>query len=102
MPPRPVRVVGAKESAELDRAAIDAGTPSRVLMERAGTGAAREIARRYREQLRAGAVVFTGPGNNGGDGWVVADSLARDGVDVTVIEVVAAKSQDAIAWKQSA
>jgi NAD(P)H-hydrate epimerase len=102
MPPRPVRVVGAKESAELDRAAIDAGTPSRRLMERAGTGAAMEIARRYPEQLRAGAVVFTGPGNNGGDGWVVAGSLARDGVDVTVIETVAAKSPDAVAWKQSA
>lgn len=102
MPPRPVRVVGARESAELDRAAIDAGTPSRVLMERAGTGAAMEISRRYREQLRDGAVIFTGPGNNGGDGWVVAGALARDGVDVTVIETVAAKSPDALAWKQSA
>jgi ADP-dependent NAD(P)H-hydrate dehydratase / NAD(P)H-hydrate epimerase len=102
MPPRPVRVVGAKESAELDRTAIDAGTPSRVLMERAGTGAAMEISRRYREQLRNGAVVFTGPGNNGGDGWVVAGSLARDGIDVTVIEAVVGKSPDAVAWKQSA
>jgi hydroxyethylthiazole kinase-like uncharacterized protein yjeF len=102
MPPRPVRVVGARESAELDRAAIGAGTPSRVLMERAGIGAAMEISRRYPEQLRGGAVIFTGPGNNGGDGWVVAGSLARDGVDVTVIEAVAAKSPDAVAFKQSA
>ena len=102
MPPRPVRVVSARESAELDRATIDAGTPSRALMERAGTGAALELSRRYPEQLRDGAVIFTGPGNNGGDGWVVAGSLARDGVDVTVIEAVAAKSPDAVSWKQAA
>ncbi len=102
MPPPPVRVVSAKESAERDRAAIDGGVPSRVLMERAGTGAAGEISRRYPEQLRDGAVVFTGPGNNGGDGWVVAGCLARDGVKVTVVEVVAAKSPDAVARKKAA
>ena len=102
MPPRPVRVVSAKESAERDRAAIDGGVPSRVLMERAGTGAANEISRRYPQQLRDGAVVFTGPGNNGGDGWVVAGCLAREGVKVTVVEVVAPKSPDAVARKQAA
>jgi ADP-dependent NAD(P)H-hydrate dehydratase / NAD(P)H-hydrate epimerase len=102
MPPRPVRVVSAKESAERDREAIDGGVPSEVLMERAGTGAADEISRRYPEQLRDGAVVFTGPGNNGGDGWVVAGYLAREGAKVTVVEVVAAKSPDAVARKKAA
>ncbi len=72
MPPALIRVVSAKESAERDRAAIDRGVPSQVLMERAGAGAADEISRRYVEQLRDGATVITGPGNNGGDGWVVA------------------------------
>jgi NAD(P)H-hydrate repair Nnr-like enzyme with NAD(P)H-hydrate epimerase domain len=57
-------------------------------MERAGTAAAKEIERRYVERLRDGAVVFTGPGNNGGDGWVVAANLARSGIQVSVIEVV--------------
>jgi hydroxyethylthiazole kinase-like uncharacterized protein yjeF len=70
-------------------------------MERAGAGAADEISRRYPDQLRAGAVVFTGPGNNGGDGWVVGGRLARDGVKVTVVETVAAKSPDAVAWKKA-
>jgi hydroxyethylthiazole kinase-like uncharacterized protein yjeF len=102
MPLRPVRVVSARESAERDRAAIEAGVPSRVLMERAGTGAANEIVRRYAEPLRDGAVIFTGPGNNGGDGWVVAGCLAREGVNVTVVEVVAAKSPDAVARKKAA
>ena len=70
-------------------------------MERAGTGAADEISRRYPEQLRDGAVVFTGPGNNGGDGWVVAGRLAREGVKVTVVEVVAPKGPDAVARKKA-
>ena len=101
MPLRPVRVVSARESAERDRAAIDGGVPSQVLMERAGKSAAGEILRRYPEQLRDGAVVFTGPGNNGGDGWVVAGCLAHEGVKVTVVEVVAPKSADAVARKKA-
>jgi hydroxyethylthiazole kinase-like uncharacterized protein yjeF len=101
----PAWVVSASESAERDRAAIERGTPSRVLMRRAGTAAAEEISRRYSERLRNGAVVFTGPGNNGGDGWVVAGTLAQSGVEVTVIEVAkatSAKSPDAIAEREAA
>src|ERR1700693_2074322 len=101
MPPS-VRVVSASESAERDRAAIERGIPSRVLMQRAGTAAAEEISRRYGDRLRDGAVVFTGPGNNGGDGWVVAAVLARSGIDVTVVEAVEAKSPDAVAEKSAA
>jgi NAD(P)H-hydrate epimerase len=101
----PVWVVGAKESAERDRAAIDNGTPSRVLMQRAGTGAAQEILRRFPERLRDGAVVFAGPGNNGGDGWVVAAALAAADVRVTVVEAGKAdprKSPDAVAERETA
>ena len=101
MPPS-VRVVSATESAARDRATIEKGTPSRVLMQRAGEGAASEISRRYSERLRDGAVIFTGPGNNGGDGWVVAGALARSGVKVTVIEAAEPKTPDAIAEKQAA
>lgn len=100
--PLSVRVVSANESAERDRAAIQKGTPSRVLMQRAGTAAAEEISRRYGERLRDGAVVLTGPGNNGGDGWVVAAALARSGIGVTVVEAVEAKSPDAVAEKRAA
>jgi NAD(P)H-hydrate epimerase len=74
-------------------------------MQRAGTAAAEEISRRYSERLRRGAVVFTGPGNNGGDGWVVAGTLARSGVDVTVVEVAEPnpkKSPDAVAERETA
>lgn len=74
-------------------------------MQRAGTAAAGEISRRYSERLRNGVVVFTGPGNNGGDGWVVAGTLARWGVEVTVVEVAKAtkaKSPDAVTEREAA
>src|ERR1700704_2832395 len=100
--PLSVRVVSAKESAERDRAAIQKGIPSRALMQRAGTAAAAEISRRYGDRLSDGAVVFTGPGNNGGDGWVVAGLLARSGIGVTVVEAVEARSPDAIAERSAA
>jgi hydroxyethylthiazole kinase-like uncharacterized protein yjeF len=101
MPPF-VRVVSAGESAARDRAAIESGNPSRLLMQRAGTGAGQEILRRFRDKLKTGTVVFTGAGNNGGDGWVVAGFLARSGVNVTVIEAVDARSPDAVAEKAAA
>jgi ADP-dependent NAD(P)H-hydrate dehydratase / NAD(P)H-hydrate epimerase len=98
----PVRVVSAAESAERDRAAIESGTPSRTLMQRAGRGAASEIVRRFAERLHDGVIVFTGPGNNGGDGWVVAGQLAGAGVPVTVVEAGAARTPDAMAERAAA
>jgi len=87
-----VRVVTASESAARDASAIGAGVPSRALMQRAGAAAASEVALRYREQLDDGVLVFAGPGNNGGDGWVVARALANTGARVRVIEPVAEKT----------
>ena len=75
-------------------------------MERAGTAAAREISRRHGHRLRdrGSAAVFTGPGNNGGDGWVVARTLASSGVDVTAVEIArpTQKSPDAAAEREAA
>jgi NAD(P)H-hydrate epimerase len=94
-----VRVVTSSESAARDASAIAAGVPSRALMQRAGAAAAAEIALRYREQLEGGVLVLAGPGNNGGDAWVVARALATTGARIRVIEPVAAKTPDAIAEK---
>src|ERR1051325_9615226 len=92
-----IRVVTSSESAARDTSAIAAGIPSRALMQRAGAGAAAEIALRFREQLDDGVLVLAGPGNNGGDAWVVARALAAAGSRVRVIEPVPAKTPDAIA-----
>jgi NAD(P)H-hydrate epimerase len=81
-----VRITTAAEAAAADAAAIAAGTPSRALMQRAGAVAASEIVRRYGRRLARGVAVHAGPGNNGGDAWVVAAALARAGVQVGVRE----------------
>ncbi len=68
-----------EEMYRADRAAVAAGIASDVLMENAGAGMAREIMARW-EPGRA--AVLCGPGNNGGDGFVVARHLAEAGWEV--------------------
>ena len=93
----PVRVVGSRESAALDAAAIAGGIPSRALMRAAAYNAATVICDRYPADLCRGVVVLTGPGNNGGDGWAVAAALASTGISVRVREVVPSRTPDALA-----
>ncbi len=81
-----VRITTAAEAAAADAATIAAGVPSRALMQRAGAAAAAEIVRRYSGLLHAGVAVHAGPGNNGGDAWVVARALRRYGVRVGVTQ----------------
>ena len=78
-------VVDAAGARAADSAAIAAGIPSRVLMQRAGASSAAEIVRRFPDTIGAGVVVATGAGNNGGDGWVVAAALHAAGVRVREI-----------------
>ena len=79
----------------MDAAAIAAGTPSFTLMRAAGAAATRVICDRYQVELAGGCLLFAGPGNNGGDAWVVATELKAAGVEVTVVEVDAPRTDDA-------
>jgi ADP-dependent NAD(P)H-hydrate dehydratase / NAD(P)H-hydrate epimerase len=65
----------------MEQAAMAAGTSGRELMERAGSAAAAEIVRRYGKRRTA---VLCGPGNNGGDGLVVARHLQGAGWPISV------------------
>jgi ADP-dependent NAD(P)H-hydrate dehydratase / NAD(P)H-hydrate epimerase len=64
-----------------DRAAVAAGTPGTVLMQNAGGAVALEITRRWSPRP---TTILCGPGNNGGDGFVVAIALAQAGWPVRV------------------
>jgi NAD(P)H-hydrate epimerase len=67
-----------RQMREYDRIAIEElGTPGAVLMEHAGKGAADVAIGMLRTRRRA--VVLAGPGNNGGDGFVVARYLLNTG-----------------------
>lgn len=69
----------------MDRHAIDiVGVPGQVLMELAGAQAAARMMARA-GQLQGRAVVLAGPGNNGGDGYVVARHLRDHGWKVVLI-----------------
>jgi NAD(P)H-hydrate epimerase len=68
---------------ELDRRAVDEfGVPGVVLMENAGRGAAELLVRLNPERQRV--LILCGPGNNGGDGFVMARHLQNHGLDVDV------------------
>ncbi len=60
---------------------MEAGTPGAHLMQRSGESVAREVARRWTPRP---VTVLCGPGNNGGDGFVVAIVLAEAGWPVRV------------------
>jgi NAD(P)H-hydrate epimerase len=60
------------------------GIPGVVLMENAGRNAAERIRLHYVQSGATRVVIFCGPGNNGGDGFVIARQLANAGIDPLV------------------
>ncbi len=79
----PHEILSPDEMADVDRAAIETGPfDGYRLMLNAGAAVAAEVLRRYPGAARID--VLCGPGNNGGDGYVVARLLAQAGCAVNV------------------
>ncbi|MDG2527401.1 NAD(P)H-hydrate dehydratase [Caulobacter endophyticus] len=92
MSPRQIMTVAEMKAA--DAAAVAAGTPATTLMERAGKGAAEVIRARW---SRRPVVIWCGPGDNGGDGYVIASHLKRRGWPVRV-EALAPPASPSCGW----
>ncbi len=78
----PIEVLTPEEMGRADQLTISAGTPGITLMEAAGVAVAEAV----HDLLPQGGrvAVMTGPGNNGGDGFVAARLLQEAGYAVTV------------------
>jgi ADP-dependent NAD(P)H-hydrate dehydratase / NAD(P)H-hydrate epimerase len=77
-----MRIVTAEEMREIDRQTIAGyGISGVILMERAGLAVGTKIKEIYG---RKKIIVISGPGNNGGDGLVVARNLHNEGWEVKV------------------
>lgn len=90
-------ILSVAEMAAADRAAVARGVPTPVLMERAGEAVARSVRARYAHRP---VVIWCGPGDNGGDGYVAARHLRRRGWQV-VVEAAYPPSTDAARWAAS-
>ena len=79
----------AAQMRKLEQAAIDSGTVTGLeLMERAGKGVVEAIFEEWPELAQANskyATVMCGPGNNGGDGFVITRLLRRRGWFVDLV-----------------
>lgn len=81
-----MRIVTAAEMKQIEKKADESGLSYRQMMENAGAAAATTILSRMGGQ--AGRfVIFTGKGNNGGDGFVVARLLHQAGRQVECVLV---------------
>ncbi len=82
-----MRLATAAEMRALDRRAIeDYGLPGVVLMENAGRATFAAIRRWQGGRLAGrGVLVLVGPGNNGGDGLVIARYLSQAGCRVEIV-----------------
>ena len=83
--PHAVALYDNKTLRELETAAGDALGDPYALMQRAGQAAWRHLLARWPQAQRI--VVVCGPGNNGGDGYVLATHALQSGRDVWVVRL---------------
>lgn len=90
-------VLSVAEMRAAEQAAFARGLPSFEAMHRAGTAVADEVARRWSAGALDTVSVLCGPGNNGGDAFIAAESLQARGYRVRVfsVPISGARSVDA-------
>jgi hydroxyethylthiazole kinase-like uncharacterized protein yjeF len=87
-------ILTAEKMRAAEQRAIEGGTTVEQLMERAGAALAEAA---YRFAGPTPTLVFCGPGNNGGDGYVAARHLVARGIPVRIAATGDPKS-DAAKW----
>jgi len=87
----PFVLLTADQTRQADRRAIEGGIAGAQLMDRAGTALARYVIGVFKQQdtnaaaaAKPNTLIACGPGNNGGDGFVLARLLRAEGWPVTV------------------
>ena len=93
----PYALLTNAEMARADALAASLGQPGERLMQRAGEAVAGALRRRWTPRP---TLVLCGPGNNGGDGYVIARSLAGAGWPVRVAALAEPRGGDALAWRR--
>ncbi|MCY4006155.1 MAG: NAD(P)H-hydrate dehydratase [Rhodobacteraceae bacterium] len=89
------KLLTSEQMLRLEQSAFESGRVTvRQLMEMAGRNAAQSIDHKMRKPADnpPRAAILCGPGNNGGDGYVVARHLSQLGWDVKVWEMSAGRS----------
>ncbi len=92
------QILTAEQMRFAEEALIADGESVHSLMERAGVGAAAWI---WRISGGRSVTVLCGPGNNGGDGYVIARCLRERGVDVSVVAPLEPKTDAANAARSA-
>lgn len=90
----PAELLTPEEMYQADRLAIESGISGYTLMENAGRAIADAICERWKT---GNAIILCGPGNNGGDGFVVARLLQERGwkISLHVLGKIASLKGDA-------
>jgi hydroxyethylthiazole kinase-like uncharacterized protein yjeF len=91
--PQGAPILSVAQMRAAEQALFDAGTDPYALMRRAGEGAADII---WRAGAKRETLILCGPGNNGGDGYVIARRLRELGVPVRVAALGEPKTASAI------
>ena len=87
--PSSSQILTVAQMRSAEQALIDAGTSVDALMQTAGRGAAEYV---WRMAAHRVVTVLCGPGNNGGDGYVIAEAIRERGGAVCVIAATEPKT----------